>query len=161
MAQKQQDETSEAPEVVAALQELPADHPLVKAYEAEKTKRKELREENTTLRTEKATGEKLAELQKTYPFADAELFEGLPMDKWEARAAKIAEIKGETPPETKVETPQPKPEEAALAAAQSLKGTPADGTQQFTAQELYVKLQNKEITDQQMNDMIAAGQMKT
>jgi hypothetical protein len=159
-AMAQTDETSEAPEVVEALKELPADHPLVKAYQAEKTKRKDERNARTALETEVAEERKLNELKTAHPFLDKADFKGLTLEEWDARATRLSELRGNGTAAT--ETPaEPKPEEAALAAAAALKGTPGDATKTYTGPELYEKLQKGEITDAQMNEIIAAGRMKT
>lgn len=88
-----------SPEEQEALEQLPEDHPLVKA----------LRATRSELRTERS-GRHIAELKAQYPDLGLtpEDFEGLTPDKFEARAQRLASLRGTTvtpppPPEPKVE----------------------------------------------------------
>lgn len=110
-----------------ALEQLPEDHPVVKA----------LRASRSDLRKERA-GRHIAELKATYPDLGLtpEDFEGLTPDKFEARAKRLASLRGSAspapaPPST--ETPEGEtPEEPQRTAFERMQ-EPVEGTPPQTA----------------------------
>lgn len=109
------------------------------------------------------------DLQSEYgAFLSQEDFEGLSPDKWEARAARLADLHGDKASESKAqdaggEATPPKPEEAELGQlsagldkVEAGQGTP----QSYTASELISKYQNGEIGLTDMSRMVEQGQMK-
>lgn len=114
-----------SPEEQEALEQLPDDHPIVKA----------LRASRSDLRTERAARH-VAELKAQYPDLGLtpEDFEGLTPDKFEARAQRLATLRGTatppappstqeevTPPAAPVDTPQ---RSAFERIQQPVEGTP-------------------------------------
>lgn len=106
-----------------ALEQLPDDHPIVKALKASRS----------DLRKERA-GRHIAELKATYPDLGLtpEDFEGLTPDKFEARAARLAALRGTAPapapPSTETENEPAKPEDTPQRSAFERIQQPVEGT---------------------------------
>lgn len=106
-----------------ALEQLPEDHPIVKALRAS---RSELRKERS--------GRHIAELRAQYPDLGLvpEDFEGLTPDKFEARAVRLASLRGSapapTPPSTEPEIEPAKPEDTPQRTAFERIQQPVEGT---------------------------------
>ena len=132
---------------------------LLRALKSEREARKKL-ERDLREAQDRTT---FTELRSRFPFVEEYDFEGLPRDKWEARAERLAELRGnsasEAGDEQAAQESSEVPEAADLARVTDLGGRATDETSVMTRSDLDKAVKEGRLTPAQGVELLRTGKV--